>query len=187
MVCVTTHKDIDLFRSMNYTIRTSSYPESISLCTLKAYNAINWPEGATISFCMLALALTCTVYLGLYIVNVYWCQWRIQDFPDGVGAPTPEIEGSKNLLFGKIFAQKCMKMRGRTSSLANPLDPPMDVMQRQWQIFNYLHSRDRCLPLFNSVVEPQFLGGTNPRGRGLTKLLFDQNFFKTAWKQDAFQ
>ena len=46
-------------------------------------------------------------------------QWRMQTFPD---------EGA-NLLFGKLFADKCLKMkefrRGGGSIPSTPLDPPM--------------------------------------------------------------
>ena len=36
-------------------------------------------------------------------------QWRIQDFPDR-GAPTPKML-MKSILFGKISAENCMKMK----------------------------------------------------------------------------
>ena len=35
-------------------------------------------------------------------------QWRIQDFPEGGANPW---DWGKNLLFGKIFAENCMKMK----------------------------------------------------------------------------
>ena len=37
-------------------------------------------------------------------------QWRIQDFPAGGGA----LAEGKSLLFGKIFAENCMKMKETT-------------------------------------------------------------------------
>ena len=61
-------------------------------------------------------------------------QWRIQNFPYGDANPWV---WDKNLLFGKILAENCMKMkkispkvgRGRGSlkivSLVLSLDPPM--------------------------------------------------------------
>ena len=36
-------------------------------------------------------------------------QWRIQDFPDGWGGGTDPPGGGENILFGKIFAENCMK------------------------------------------------------------------------------
>ena len=36
-------------------------------------------------------------------------QWRIKDFVDGGAIPGI---GDKNLLFGKIFAKKCINMKG---------------------------------------------------------------------------
>ena len=52
-------------------------------------------------------------------------QWRIQDFPQGGGAPTP-----KSAIIFQFFAENCMKMKefgppgGRVPG-APPLDPPM--------------------------------------------------------------
>ena len=57
-------------------------------------------------------------------------QWRIQGFPDGDTIPQDRGE---NLLFDKIFAKNCMKMkeirpRGCVS-LVVPLDTPMAMTQ----------------------------------------------------------
>ena len=58
-------------------------------------------------------------------------QWRIQDFPQG-GAPTPKIP-----IILHIFAENCMKMKefgppgGGGTSLAPPLDPPMNMSKYQ--------------------------------------------------------
>ena len=40
---------------------------------------------------------------------VNYMQWQIKDFPDGRGALTPVF--GQNLIFGKIFARNCMKMK----------------------------------------------------------------------------
>ena len=52
---------------------------------------------------------------------MYHRQWRIQDFPE-VGALTP-----KHLLFCKLFAKNCMKMKIFTTVgvPCGPVDPPM--------------------------------------------------------------
>ena len=67
-------------------------------------------------------------------------QWRIQDFPDG-GSHEP-LDLRQNpiyVLFGKIFAENCMKMkefgpRGGSAPLAPPLDRPM---RKSWFFFRY--------------------------------------------------
>ena len=56
-------------------------------------------------------------------------QWRIQDFPDR-GAPTPKML-IKSILFGKISAENCMKMKeigqeGERLPSAH-LNPPMKL------------------------------------------------------------
>ena len=47
-------------------------------------------------------------------------QWRIQDFPGGMGTPTPKLG-----LFCKFFAKSCMKMKefGPTGGGGAPLRP----------------------------------------------------------------
>ena len=54
-------------------------------------------------------------------------QWRIQDFPQGGGAPTP-----KNAIIFQFFAENSMKMKefgppggGGARPWRPPLDPPM--------------------------------------------------------------
>ena len=57
-------------------------------------------------------------------------QWRIQDFQDGEGAHQPLSLG-ENLLFDKVFAENCMKMKetgpggGGVLDPKPPLDPPI--------------------------------------------------------------
>ena len=77
------------------------------------YSKIMWIKHRCVD-----LELQCLVRCDLlmYMDQFYYpsCitkQWRIQDFLEG-GAPTPEgEEGCVNLLFCKIFAKNCMKMK----------------------------------------------------------------------------
>ena len=70
----------------------------------------------------------------LYIVIQRWSrfQWRIQDFPEA-GAQT-----AKSAIIFHFFAENCMKMKEfgppSDTSLAPPLDPPMDSLNwmRVW-------------------------------------------------------
>ena len=61
-------------------------------------------------------------------------QWRIQDFPEGVGAPTPKV----SVLFSKFFAENCTKMKefGPRGGMHHPwhpfLDPPMTCILKPW-------------------------------------------------------
>ena len=79
--------------------------------------------------------LNCCFSKMLYIVIQRWSrfQWRIQDFPEA-GSPT-----AKSAIIFHFFAENCMKMKefgppGEDTSLAPPLDPPMDSLHwmRVW-------------------------------------------------------
>ena len=59
-------------------------------------------------------------------------QWRIQDFPDGRGAPNPKGRGGANLLFGQKFPENCMKKeigyRGGGAGSANAMAPDQSAL-----------------------------------------------------------
>ena len=68
----------------------------------------------------------CVVNIILIMLN----EWRIQDFPQGGGAPTPKIA-----IIVQSFAQNGMKMKefgppgaGSESLAHTPLDSPMPII-----------------------------------------------------------
>ena len=69
----------------------------------------------------------------------------IQDLPDGGANPW---RGGKNLLFGKIFAKSCIKMKeigpGGHASLAPSPPPPTHTHIRQCIGFGTLHRLQLC-------------------------------------------
>ena len=71
-------------------------------------------------------------------------QWRIQDFPQGGGAPTP-----KNAIIFQFFAENCMKMKefeppGGARPWRPPLDPPM-----VYRLLDFIHKF--CLKIITST------------------------------------
>ena len=78
-----------------------------------------------------------------WYTNVEPYQWRIRYFPDG-GRGNPWF-WSENLLFGKAFAENCMKMKEiGPKGGGTPLDPPMPI--------NGDHLDDQCVPGINMIL-----------------------------------
>ena len=65
---------------------------------------MHFDQSARVFSCPSALLCVVSVWL-VSLLHVYK-QWRIQDFPQGGGAPTPKIA----IIF-HIFAENCMKMK----------------------------------------------------------------------------
>ena len=103
----------------------ASYPESVSLNELNAYNVMSWPWGAVISIYI-------DFSIDLYCIPLVYASWMCTDAEIATVADPGFSWGGRQLpktyYFANFCAKNCMKMKKFGSGgciPAAPLDPPM--------------------------------------------------------------